>query len=63
MKKKLINWSQVIISLGLFILTIVLTNDEVKEKIQNDKITPAIPVILMMLIVVVLIRRNKVKYK
>lgn len=61
MKEKVINWSLMIISLVLFILAIVLTNDAIKEKIQNDKITPAIPVILIMLIVVVLIRRNKVK--
>lgn len=44
-----------IISLGLFIAMIVITNDNIKDKIDTSKLVPIICVLSIALIVVVLV--------
>ncbi|WP_238882725.1 hypothetical protein [Clostridium sp. YIM B02551] len=46
----------VIISLGLFIGMIVITNDNIKDKIDTSKLVPMMSVLSIALIVVLLIR-------
>ena len=55
MKNNIIKIIFLIISLGLFIAMIVITNDNIKDKIDTSKIAPIIGVLSIALIVVLLV--------
>jgi hypothetical protein len=61
MKKNIIRIIFFIIALGLFVTTIVLTNDTIKNKIETGKIVPVTIVMSMLLVSVILllIKKNK----
>ena len=50
-----------VISLCLFISVIILTNDNIKEKIEVSKLIPIVVVVSIMLVLVILLwkRRNR----
>jgi len=58
-KNKIIRIFFTIISLGLFITTIILTNDTVKEKIDTEKLLPIFVIASMILVCVILIWGRK----
>ncbi|MDD7793893.1 hypothetical protein [Clostridium sp. 'White wine YQ'] len=56
MKDNVIKIIFLIISLGLFIAMIVITNDNIKDKVDTSKLVPIIAVLSIALIAVLLIR-------
>lgn len=55
MKNNVIKITFLIISLGLFIAIIVITNDNIKDKIDTSKLVPMIGVLSIALIAVLLV--------
>ena len=59
MKNNVIKIIFTIITLGLFITTIILTNDSVKENLDTGKLLPIVVITLLILICIILMWGKK----